>query len=431
MEVYIANLLREKSATTIVFVKDDAASSGLKRKLEFKRHPSELSGHQVGKWLQPSSLKKNPESNSAPICPTRRESNDTLCMLSMEEKLGKAGFISKVHGSRPRTMTSKREKKVSAWKKLSLSKQHTAGGGGDDTTVEGSSLEISPQHHCGQDMKKTRSSPITHLKRLLKNIDPPTLPLRRTSDDNFLSRPQTEELLNRQRSSRSSSFDHSYLLPTTCDLRQGSYLDNTVMIVPEHTEHHPIEGQSSSLDEVLLLSDEHKRQSVQRGSSQENGAGASLLAIRNQKRQARRRSGSLDNAFLSVKDTTLVSESFLDKHQDPIVEEKCDDGEGSDPLRASVSSNMSEAPKPERNLKQRLLDKLNSPRWKSKKGIQLQISSDVFQIQPNLNKEYSCNDSMPTECGDDIRFGMETPGSSPLLPCRRVSDLRLSVLSEQ
>lgn len=401
MEAYLANLLREKNATTFVIVRDDAASSGLKRKPEFKDPMVIPSDHTKQKWQQSSSsFKDGTADTSAPTLPARRESSNSLYLLSSlveEENLQKRGFLGKFHAVRRRTMKRCQKEVGPAFE--------TSSSSGDDCANDDSQLETKKKRNSWDDL---RLSPISRLNGFLKNKDPPTLPLRKQSGDNLCEQSTLTETPKRK-GPRRNSMD-GFVAPTN-DLRQGCYLDNKVLINAEQ--------RSSPLGDALLLSDKLTRENVQRTFTLDKGSGTPSNS---------QRSGSLDNALLSIQQDFQLPESYAE-HVERF--ENCSN-------TPSISKNLSKISLPERKSKPRVKSTLNSPlpRWSSTKKIPFQLSSSLFQLLSLDNEYISVNDSeaepITDDSDDDFRFGPEESSlisSSPLPPSRQFSNLEVSVKS--
>ncbi|KAL3930317.1 MAG: hypothetical protein SGBAC_011817 [Bacillariaceae sp.] len=539
METHIAILLRENAATTFVIVRDDAVIP-IERRREF-RDP-ELSDDED--WNRPSSFKNTPAVNSAPTIPARKESNDSLFSISttyeadkdVPPKNGlKNGFFDRFRGFRKRTMSFKRKKKARVRKASSKTCD-----GREEHYAASETNENSTQTAENNTERSSRDcipslSPMNRTYESVEDNSPPTLPLRKKSDDNLTdhavecTRPfhrrssleDTRELLlpdcqpnpiserrgslesavdstellsperkTRKHFQRRKSLDNSIFLTSAksknCVHRRGS-LDNSIFISDEQTKRHF--ERRGSMDNALLSSDEQTRQRFERRSSLDNAA---MLVDQKTKLQQQRR-GSLDNTLLPSSDHSHQSfqrRGSLDLTMMPIINpnrrsqpsqrrssmdnamtssnnqaqlrfqrqssidstmvrptdqeplhrlsrrssldcialssntpysqacqrQNCERNEVDVTMAASVLSNVPGAPASDCDLKQRILSKLNSPRWQEN----VQISSDIFQIS-RFNDEYA----------DGNELQSQLQASSLVPPCRMISDDQLSCLSHE
>lgn len=349
METHIAILLRENAATTFVIVRDDAVIP-IERRKDFR--DTELSDDED--WNRPSSFKNTPAVNSAPTIPSRKESNDSLFSLSttdeadedVSQKNGlKNGFFDRFRGFRKRTMNFKRKKKARARKASPKTcddrkEHHAASETNDDSNEKAENNKERSSRDCIPSL-----SPMNRTYESVEDNSPPTLPLRKKSDDNLADHPvectrpfqrrssleHTRELLlpdcqpnkpiserrgslesavdstellsperkTRKHFQRRSSLDNSVLLTSAksknCVHRRGS-LDNAVFISDEQTKRHF--ERRGSMDNALLSSDEQTRQRFERRSSLDNAA---MLVDQKTKLHQQRR-GSLDNPLLPSSD---------------------------------------------------------------------------------------------------------------------------------
>lgn len=392
MDAYFATLLREHSVTTVTIVRDDAATNGLEtRKTEFSRDLNDVPNHKSNKWHQPFSFQNNPDFISAPTLPARRVSNDSLYSLPEEEHVHKQrGFFSqKLQGV----------KKRGSWQKKCDTVQ-------EDTNSESYEQKTEKLKENGGGLKKKRSS-WDDLKKMLKSMEAPSLPIRKKSDCNLLHQsPESKK----NKGFRSNSLDRLMPPSNNKGLRKGGLLDNSVMMVKGDHFERGVERQLS-LDDALLLSDRFMRDSSEPKSS--TGNGASLVT--NRRQLLNQRSGSLNNAFLSAQNGVKLPESYMKRKQDFL------DKQGNQ--EESAPTLIGDAPKPERNIKQIILERLNSPKWQSRRA-RFQIPTDLFEL-PSVDNDTDV--TMAKELAEDVRFGRETRTAAPLLPHRKPSDMHLSL----
>ncbi|CAJ1932579.1 unnamed protein product [Cylindrotheca closterium] len=523
MEAYIASLLRENAATNLVIVRDDALISSERRQCMDEEPSSSDDEHY---WHRPSSFKNTPDVNPAPTIPARKESNDSLHILSASNEIPQHhGFLDKFRGLRNRALGHKRKNKVSTYDEGKESEDVFP------MSTENPHINMENTQRNGWDGAR---SPMESIDELWQDSSPPTLPLRKKSEDSlieqqseFTSRYQprrsyqrrgsldsalvvspdcqpkshskrrgslehavdSTELLSpecktRKHFQRRSSLDNSLLL--TIDKskkrvhRRGS-LDNAIILPDEQTKHH-FEWQGT-LNNALLSSDEQTRQHFGRRSSLDN---ASMLVdqktrLHHQRRESLdcallssdidsskqggfQRRGSMDNTMMPISQpnrrfqrrSSLDNAMTSSNHQAQLrfqrrssidnamvqqlidhetvqgftpaeqyrPHENCDSSEEDVAMVASVITDVPLAPEPDRGLKQRIMSKLNSPRWRGK----IAMSSDRFRAS-SIHDEYGCKAAATSkQVADESRSRMQTTAA----PCpQRISDSQLSLVSQE
>lgn len=420
MEAYFANLLLEKSVSEIVIVRDDAAICRKRRK-----DSDELLNDDNDDWQRPSSFKNTPEVNPAPIIPSRKGSNDSLSVLSTlseEDPQKQNGFFGKFR----RSFQYRRSKKQIGSEPVCITQ--------DDIGV--SSMR-EPQNRDEKKFRNSWDGTEVTFNDMWKDNVPPTLPLRKKSEDSLIEQSAGTSSV-RCRQQRRSSMDNAMMFsnskPKGPVQRRGS-LDNSILMVDEQTKRHF--QRRGSLDNSLLLSTlPLDASSIKQSSTEDNPTSLPIRQSRFQRRssldnamvssnnqaqlRAKRRS-SMDMAFMHRQNAADEEPSFkhpfprrssLGNMPDRNFEPQDPPGLEASKLLLQVFANPPEPLQRNSSFKQRILSKLNSPKWQSK------LSSDLFKVS-------SSTDAMDDDDSDDDSSSIgNVPG------CRKISDDQMSLLSD-
>mmetsp|Transcript_43062 Transcript_43062/g.104227 ORF Transcript_43062/g.104227 Transcript_43062/m.104227 type:complete len:529 (+) Transcript_43062:116-1702(+) len=333
MEDYIASLLSQNAVSTFVIVRDDAAIA-CERRLAFTVPDEKLSKDE--EWHRPSSFTNTPDVNPAPTIPARKESNDDLCLLSTsDEELmpQKHGFLDKFRGFRKRALRRNKRKKK-------------AGKGHDSLTSTTKTYDARTEYHISEETdndiylaptwkprnntnSKQRNSwdgtPLSPMNSSKSELDnsPPTLPLRKQSEDSLID----QQVESTRRFQRRSSLDNSAVLlpdwhPKRRSQRRGSldnamdstellaldYFqrrsspDNSVLSTHDESKNHRYPRRGSLDNTIIMPNDEQTKRHFQRRGSLDN----TLLSSDVQTRQRFQRRSSMDNAAMLVDQKTKL-----------------------------------------------------------------------------------------------------------------------------